>query len=211
LQQQRQRDVVGHAQVRQHVEGLEHEAEALAPQMRLRGFIEAGHIDVEDAHGAGVDGVERGDAVQQGRLADTRLADHRDELAACDVEVDVAEDHGIAIALGEASHSEDAGDRSGGAALMGAPCGSRPHPRSIAALRLRAVVLERSRIDAFGPCARRLHNLIDRIASSHAMTCRCGMLRSQVSWRFASWRVAAVPVSAAARVGPSSSAAQACR
>ena len=47
LQQQRQRDVVGHAQMRQHVERLEHEAESLAPQVRLRGLVELRDVDVE--------------------------------------------------------------------------------------------------------------------------------------------------------------------
>ena len=81
LQQQRQADVGADAQVRQDVEGLEHEAEALAPEDRLRRLGERMDVAAGDAHRAGVDRVEAGDAVEERRLADAGLADDGDELA----------------------------------------------------------------------------------------------------------------------------------
>jgi len=47
--------------------------------------------------------------------------------------------------------------------------------------------------------------------ASQATLWRCGMLRSQVSWRLASWRVAAVPVSSSCASVPLSMACHACR
>ncbi len=84
------------------------------------------------------------------------------------VEVDVAEDDGVAIALGQPAHREHARRGIGRHAH-----GSMP-PANVRAARTTCAIAS---------------------ASSQAMTCRCGMLRSQVSWRFASCRVAAVPVS----------------
>ena len=68
-------------QMRQHVEGLEHEAEVVAPEQRLRRLGQRADVGAVDAHRAGVDAVEAGDAVEQRRLADARFADDGDELA----------------------------------------------------------------------------------------------------------------------------------
>ena len=77
-------------QVRQHVEGLEHEAQvARGASARARLVVQRG--DVCRRSSATVPAsrrVQAGDAVEQRRLADARLAEDRDELAGRDVEVD---------------------------------------------------------------------------------------------------------------------------
>ncbi len=53
LQQQRQRDVLLDRQVRQHVERLEHEAHAVAPQQRARVVVERAQVAAVEADAAG--------------------------------------------------------------------------------------------------------------------------------------------------------------
>ena len=59
---------------------------------RERVVVERGEIDAVDRDRAGIGPLEPGDEVEQRRLADARLADDRDELAARDVERQAAED-----------------------------------------------------------------------------------------------------------------------
>ena len=63
-------------------------------------LAERGDIGVDDAHVALLHAVEPGDAVEQRRLADARLAQDGHELARLQHEIDVLEDRGLAVALG---------------------------------------------------------------------------------------------------------------
>ncbi len=108
-QLERQPHVVGDAQVRQHMEGLEHEAQVFAAQAGGLGLAESQHLAAGQGDAAGVGGVEAGHAVEQRRLADARLAEQRDELAARHHERDVAEDEDVAVALGQAVDGEERG------------------------------------------------------------------------------------------------------
>ena len=57
--------------------------------------------------------VEAGDAVEERRLADARLADDGDELAGAEDEVDAFEDRARAVALGETGDLEDGSANAG--------------------------------------------------------------------------------------------------
>jgi len=83
--------------VRQHVKGLEHEAQVFAPPVRglCLGQLAQVHAVVRDA--AFAPGVERGHAVEQAGLAHARVTDDGDELAGGDSEGDVGEHGGVAV------------------------------------------------------------------------------------------------------------------
>jgi hypothetical protein len=101
-QAQRQFDVLGHAQVRQHVEGLEDEAHVLPAQPGARVVVERRQRPRRRcARGRGRR-VQPGDAVQQRRLADTRFAEQRDELAALQAQRDIVEHRRVAEGFGQA-------------------------------------------------------------------------------------------------------------
>ena len=97
-QRQRQRDVLRDAQVRQHVERLEHEAQPFAAQDGQRVVVERRQVDAAEPHRTGVGAVEAGDQVEQRGLADARLAHDRDVIARGELEVDAGEDDALARA-----------------------------------------------------------------------------------------------------------------
>ena len=66
---QRQGEVLGRGEGGQQVEGLEDEADPLAAQPGQGTLVESGQVDVAEADLAGVDAVQPGEAVQQGRFA----------------------------------------------------------------------------------------------------------------------------------------------
>ena len=170
-QQQRQAHVLRHVQVRQHVKGLEHEAELFAAQQRPRVVVQGGQVNAVHPHAARLPHVESGHAIEQRRLAHARFADDGDELARRHRQRDVVEHRRLAIALGQRIHHEH-------------------HGRTPAAAS--------TRCRASG--------------ASQEITWRWGMPRSHVSWRLASWRVAAMPRSRRVSGGQApSSVSQACR
>ena len=69
VERERQRHVLADRQVGQHVERLEHEADALAAEPRARVVVERAERDAVDDDAAGVRHVEPGDQVEQRRLA----------------------------------------------------------------------------------------------------------------------------------------------
>ena len=103
---QRQDDVLARRQRRDEVEGLEHEADALAAELRQRRVGQGADGGVAEPDLPGRRGVERGHEVHERRLAGPGRAHDRGELALDDVEVDPVERRhdGIAgaIGLGEA-------------------------------------------------------------------------------------------------------------
>ena len=96
----RQDDVLQHAQVREQVEGLEHEPEPAADLDRVA--VRVGDHPPVEQDVAVVDVVEQVDAAQQRRLAGAGGADQRDRLVLADLEVDPAQHLGLAVGLGDA-------------------------------------------------------------------------------------------------------------
>lgn len=81
----------------EQVEGLKDERDHFAPEVEQFTLAHAGDLAPRD-DGPPVGGcVERTDDVEQGRLAAARRAQHHDELALVDLEVDVAK--GVHLAL----------------------------------------------------------------------------------------------------------------
>ena len=80
-QLQRQRDVLQQRQLRQQVEGLEHEADAPAPQRGERVVAKRGEVDAVEQYAAAVGPVEPCHHVEQRRLAGARFTHERDRLA----------------------------------------------------------------------------------------------------------------------------------
>jgi hypothetical protein len=89
---QRERDVFGHGEVRQQVEGLEHEPE-VTPAPEREGIVVGivDHVAVE-AHFAAIGTVEPGDHVEQRGLAGTGLAHDRHPFTGSDREIDAIEE-----------------------------------------------------------------------------------------------------------------------
>lgn len=90
-QGERQRDVFGGGQRRDEFEGLEHEPEPVAAQQRALPLGEGRQVDVVEQHLAGVDGVEAGKGVDEGRLSRPRWTHNGGETAggdgdSCDIE-----------------------------------------------------------------------------------------------------------------------------
>jgi hypothetical protein len=77
--------------MRQHVEGLEDEAHARAPQFGGGIVIEAGHGDAIDHDGRlarrGIRRIEAGDEIEQRRFADAGIAHDGDEFAGLEFHV----------------------------------------------------------------------------------------------------------------------------
>ena len=71
------------------MEGLEHEADPLAPQPGPRGLVERAEIDAVDRHAALVGVVEPGEDVEQRRFADPGFADDRDQFARADLQIEM--------------------------------------------------------------------------------------------------------------------------
>ena len=152
-QHQGQGDVLRHVQMRQHMKCLKYKAYLVAAQHGPRILVHGANVLAVEADAALVPAVEPGHAVEQCRLAHTRLADDRDEFAAAHLQRHITKDRHAAVALGQCAYHQ-AHDR---------PC-------SIAC----TSGIARS----------------SRPGASHASTTRCGMERSQVICRLASWRVA---------------------
>jgi hypothetical protein len=87
--EQREFDIVDHAQVGDQVEALEHEAERAVAQLRHFLVAVRGDGRAADLHAALARPVEQADEIQQRALAAAAGAHHRDEFAAVDGEVDV--------------------------------------------------------------------------------------------------------------------------
>ena len=82
VEQQRQLDVLGRAEHRDEVEGLEDEAHRPGPVAGPAGVGHGEQVLALDQHPAAVDVVQPGQAVQQRGLARAARAHHRDQLAA---------------------------------------------------------------------------------------------------------------------------------
>ena len=104
VQQQRHGDVLRERQMRQDVEGLEHEAELLPAQARGGVVGEARDGCAVDQDVAAVGAFESGDQVEERRLADARVAHDRDEFARAEGEIESVENDAAAgVGLVEAS------------------------------------------------------------------------------------------------------------
>ncbi len=80
-EKQRQTDVLLHRQVRQDVEGLEHEAELVPAQQGARVVVQrARSLCLLEPDLSGIGRLEPGDDVEQRGLADPRFAEHGDVL-----------------------------------------------------------------------------------------------------------------------------------
>ncbi len=79
-------------QLGQQVEELEDEADSAPPQRAQRAFGSAGHALAAELDQAGLRAVEAAEQVQQRRLARTRAAEHRDDLAGGDLEIRAVQD-----------------------------------------------------------------------------------------------------------------------
>ena len=77
LQPQGQRHVLQHGEVGQHMKGLEHEAQPVAPQPGQAVLVERGVVAAIQQHPPRIGAVQPGDQVEQGRLAHPRLPDDR--------------------------------------------------------------------------------------------------------------------------------------
>ena len=87
-EQQGQLDVLGSRKDRDQVEGLEDEAHALGTMPGAFGVGEAVDVEALDDHPSGVDAVEAGQTVEQGRLAGARWPHDRKKLARLNPEVE---------------------------------------------------------------------------------------------------------------------------
>ena len=101
-QHQRQRHVLRHVQVRQHMEGLEDEAHLRAPPQGALGIVQRAEVGAAVHDAPGIPVVQPGHAVEQGGLAHARVAHDGDKLAGRHGEVHILEHRGLAIALGQA-------------------------------------------------------------------------------------------------------------
>src|SRR3954454_8553684 len=101
-QRERQRDVLLGAQHRHEVEGLEDEAEPVAPQPREALVVERAELLAVDDHGARGRPVEPGQQVHQRRLAGARGTHDRGELRFRELERDARQrvHGGLALAVG---------------------------------------------------------------------------------------------------------------
>src|SRR5690606_3581636 len=90
------RDVVQGGDTRRQMEVLEHEADAAGAKSGEVAVPEARHVEPVDRDLAGAGAIECSDDVEHGRLAGAGRADNGNELAARDVEVDIAQCEDIA-------------------------------------------------------------------------------------------------------------------
>ncbi len=89
-QQRGEFDVVGDGEVGDQVEELEDDADVVPAQLRPAGLAVGVDLAAVDPEGAAVGAVEAAEEVQEGGLAGSGGAGDRDELAACDRQVDAA-------------------------------------------------------------------------------------------------------------------------
>jgi hypothetical protein len=89
-EQHRQLDVLGHGEVLDQVEELEHVTDPSTPQQRTRGLAEPADVLAVHRHGAGIRAVQAAEQVQQRRLAAAARAHDGDPLTGGDVQVDAA-------------------------------------------------------------------------------------------------------------------------
>ena len=129
-ERQRQAHVLLGGEHRHEVEGLEDEADLVAPQAREVGVVELADLGVGDRHGAAARAVEPREHVHQRGLAGPRGAHDRGEGAGLDLERDAAErvDGGVtlAVALGQVLACDDWGshaEQSAQTARRGQWCG----------------------------------------------------------------------------------------
>ena len=105
LQQQRQCDILRQREVRKDVKGLEDEADAIAPQIGARRFVERTERGPAEEYVALIRQVEPGDKVEQGRFADPGFAADRQLLARAELKIEIAEqDAAAGHRLGEADY-----------------------------------------------------------------------------------------------------------
>ena len=84
-------DVVEGRDAGRQMEVLEHEADAAGAQRREVAVPERRHIEPVDLDVAGARAIERADDVEHRRFARPGRSDDRDELAAADLEADIAQ------------------------------------------------------------------------------------------------------------------------
>ncbi len=96
VQQQGQGDVLLQRQVRQHVERLEHEADALAPQARGGIVVQRRHGLAVDQDFAAVGAVQTRNKIEQGRFADAGISHDGDIFAGAQGEIEAVEDDALA-------------------------------------------------------------------------------------------------------------------
>ena len=90
-------EVGGDVEARDQVELLEDEADGAAAELGAGGVGEGGDLGAVDLDGAGVDGVEAGDEVEERALAAARFAGEREASAGGEGERDAAEDRDRAL------------------------------------------------------------------------------------------------------------------
>ncbi len=113
---QREADVVGHREVREHRALLRHVADP-APLGREALAAVVDHA-VTDAHGAGLGRFEAGDDAQQGGLAAARRPEHAGQRAFVDVQRGV-DQHRLAAVVGDEVLDVDGAHRRGRPAWVG--------------------------------------------------------------------------------------------
>ena len=91
IEDQGQCDVLGHSEPGHQVEELEHKAELPPPYLGPRSRCQSGQVAPAEQDTAGVGCGQSSGQMQQGGLARSALADHGDELAGRDGEVDPAQ------------------------------------------------------------------------------------------------------------------------
>ena len=83
------------------MEGLEHEAELLAPQERLLVVAKTRDFSFLKEDPSGIDRLQPRDHVEQGRFADARVADHGDIFAGGHIERNRVQHRAHAEPLGD--------------------------------------------------------------------------------------------------------------
>jgi hypothetical protein len=91
LQRERQRDILADGEIRQHVEGLEHEPHPPPAQQRQGVVVERGKVDAVDANRPAIGPVKPRRKVEQGGLPHSRLAHDGHVVAGGELERDVGE------------------------------------------------------------------------------------------------------------------------
>ena len=95
---ERQRDVLQRGERRDQVEGLEDEADLVAPELGQLLVVSVGEVGAADVHLAGGERVEAGHAVHQRGLARARRAHDRGEPPAVEVDGDAVEGAHLGVA-----------------------------------------------------------------------------------------------------------------
>ena len=78
------------------MEGLEHKTDPCPPQPRPRSLVQRGEHGAADGDTAFIGVVQPRQDVQQGRFADARFADDRDQFACRHLKIEVAEQPAVA-------------------------------------------------------------------------------------------------------------------